>query len=719
MIVTIDLPTLSAVTLATSLLLPPALLAAGVVAGRVPGIDDWVRGAMAFVVGFALLMLRGQVSDLLSVVVANVLIVFGHSQVANGCRRFFRLPVTWRWDWALTAMVAIPVAIFTYAEPSRPARIFVVSLGIALCALVAAHSMLPAARADRSRSRHVLLGVSGLLGITALAMMARAFINLSFALGAEPDAATTTIEGLHLLIGSVTNLGVTAALPLLVALRVGSDLLESRRRLERIHEVGLLGFVEVEMSSGRADTSAVYDAIFGLTPDMPRTAAQWLDMIHPDDRSIGEARLRAFATADAPLPPFEYRILRGTDGQTRWIWSTSDRTLDAAGTVKQISTIVVDITDRKEAEIAMRKAHKATEAASLAKSEFLANMSHELRTPLHGVLGNAQLLADSPLEDDQRLCVDGVLDNARNLLVMVDDVLDHASLDTGTLSVVSETVDLPALLHRLRREFQPTATRRRLELTVLDLPVDAPSSIAADHRRMHQVLSDLLSNAFKFTDSGTVTLGVAVLDAGALPPAGGMRIFVRDTGIGIEAAAVDHLFDPFYQADASISRRHGGAGLGLSLAKRLVEMMGGGIGVESAPGAGSTFNLDFPHAGAGDAATELPAGFDARSLLEGALGDFELARTIAAGSAADLRGALAALESARAGHDATAAARAAHTLWTLCAPLGARSLAARMKAMEQELTDWTVHGREATLSVPHEAILALADAAERWAVENS
>ena len=254
-----------------------------------------------------------------------------------------------------------------------------------------------------------------------------------------------------------------------------------------------------------------------------------------------------------------------------------------------------DITARKENETQLAAARDAALVASRAKSEFLATISHELRTPLNGVVGPIELLLASPLDDAQHEQAAMVRESADQLLDLISQVLDFATMDAGALAIELDDFDCATLLEDVRVRCAPEAKRKGLAL-VCRLDDSVSWMLHGDARRLRQVLLHLVANAVKFTEHG----GIEVKAAQRGETAAGVEVDVRiaDTGIGIPPAQQSALFDAFTQADASTTRRYGGAGLGLAVARRLVALMGGDIGVNSAPGVGSTFwfTLTLPRA---------------------------------------------------------------------------------------------------------------------------
>ena len=243
---------------------------------------------------------------------------------------------------------------------------------------------------------------------------------------------------------------------------------------------------------------------------------------------------------------------------------------------------------------AMRQAGQAEAAreearrASLAKSTFLATMSHEIRTPMNGVLGMAQLLQGSDLSGLQRSQVDTLIKSGELLMVILNDILDLSKIDAGQMEIAKSPCDLRALLSEMETFWAPTAAERGLTLAV-DVHDAVPPFVALDPRRIRQVLFNLVGNALKFTKEGAVTITV---DRDRSTDA--LTFAVSDTGVGIAADDLPHLFQKFSQGDASDVRRFAGAGLGLAICRELSALMGGDVAVESQLGVGSTFRLSLP-----------------------------------------------------------------------------------------------------------------------------
>ena len=309
-----------------------------------------------------------------------------------------------------------------------------------------------------------------------------------------------------------------------------------------------------------------------------------LKLVAPEYMANSEAIVASmFANAEVDRSVRREHRVVGNNGVVMWLEGNPQIIRDASGEAVEIVTVLRDVTARRAIEDALIEATRVAEAATEAKSQFLANMSHELRTPLTSIIGFSSLLnqhgglPEAAAKYAARISIAG-----QGLLAVINDVLDFSKLEEGAVALDPHPCAVTDVIEDVQGLLSVQAGAKGLELSV-EFDADVPAWVMLDELRLRQVLQNLIGNAVKFTSQGGVSVKLSAPDYGRL------RVDVRDTGPGLTPEQQGRLFERFAQADASITRRHGGSGLGLSICRELVGLMGGQIGVESAIGQGATF----------------------------------------------------------------------------------------------------------------------------------
>lgn len=302
-------------------------------------------------------------------------------------------------------------------------------------------------------------------------------------------------------------------------------------------------------------------------------------------------------------------VNRKKSGELYWEEKNISPVTDGNGSITHFIATGRDVTERKRFETALQEARSSAEDAALAKSRFLAKMSHEIRTPLHAVLGYADLLSDSDPRADQMEFVNIMRTRGYDLLALVDDVLEYATLEADRTELKPAPLQLRPFSEDLLHAFGPMSRSRGIGLS-LSVASEVPAACLLDERRLRQVIGNLLSNGIKFTTKGTVSLEIHTSSVAKRGDEIGLAFVVADTGIGIHPSDHGSIFQAFQQSRGQDHSTFGGTGLGLSIASSLVELMGGSISLVSEPGAGSTFTVELPRVqvAASDSTVQTPVG---------------------------------------------------------------------------------------------------------------
>lgn len=357
-------------------------------------------------------------------------------------------------------------------------------------------------------------------------------------------------------------------------------LTEITERLRLALDSAEMGIWDIDANTGQVDWDDRMFALFGVEREQFANAyAAWKRGIHPDDRVRVAGEVTRTLRQEQTFVT-QYRVV-WPNGEIREIRAHAIVRRDASGKPTRMAGLNYDVTVHQRAEAALQRAKEEAEKTSQVKSQFVANMSHEIRTPLNGVLGCARLLLATELSPEQRELLTTIQSSGRTLRETLDEILDFSKLESAPPELEGVALALGVLLRETLAIHRAEATSKGL---AMELEVDPalPALVRGDATRLRQALSNLISNAVKFTERGSVHILVA--------PQGELVCFaVEDTGIGVAPHELERLFQPFSQADASTTRRFGGTGLGLWIVRRLALAMGGDSGYSARDGAGSRF----------------------------------------------------------------------------------------------------------------------------------
>ncbi|TKC62121.1 response regulator [Pedobacter hiemivivus] len=382
-----------------------------------------------------------------------------------------------------------------------------------------------------------------------------------------------------------------------VLLTVWHDITEQKYRTELIklnqillsetQELTHSGSWEADLVTGKNYWSDEAFRIFGLIPEKegPNTLS-FGRMIHPDDKETYK-RVVQNTIDDRVMSDFNLRIIL-SDGQIRYIRAIGKPLINESGEVTKLYGAIVDITAQKNAENELIMAKDLAEQAATAKSQFLATMSHEIRTPMNAVIGFTNLLLLKDPNPEQLEYLKVLKFSGDNLLVLINDILDFSKMEEGRVTFEMIDFSIPELLKNIRLSLLEKAKEKGLELK-LSIDEELSEAVMGDPVRLGQILTNLINNAIKFTSKGKVSISAFFVSRNKVQTI--IDFEVTDTGIGIPKDKMEFIFERFTQANADTNRKYGGTGLGLAITKRLIELQGGNIQVESTPEVGSSFKF--------------------------------------------------------------------------------------------------------------------------------
>ncbi len=371
------------------------------------------------------------------------------------------------------------------------------------------------------------------------------------------------------------------------------DLSEQRSRYTLATQAAGDGVWDWHILENTVFYSPTWKKQLGYLPDeLPDEFETWQKLLHPEDYERAHQVLYSYLENPGDFFELEFR-LRHKDGSYRWIHNRAATMVNLHGKPYRMLGVHRDITAQVILQQELVDARKRSEVASILKNNFLANMSHEIRTPMNGIIGFADLLNDPELEAEERSRYLKIInDNCSQLLNLMDDIVDISRIEANELKLQESRFSLIHLMHEIR-DFYLTY-RRNLHREKIEIRMVVPNEhhnpvVEADQFRLRQVISNLINNSLKFTHEGFVEFGYRPIQNNWI------HFYVKDTGIGIPAEKQQLVFERFRQSDESLTRKYGGSGLGLSISRGLVQLLGGDIWLESEVGRGSNFQFRVPY----------------------------------------------------------------------------------------------------------------------------
>jgi PAS domain S-box-containing protein len=351
------------------------------------------------------------------------------------------------------------------------------------------------------------------------------------------------------------------------------------------------GLWDWDLRSNEVYYSPVWMKILGYESDpLPLVLSTWSENVHPEDFVLAEQAIQSHLRGETPIYEHTHRM-KHQNGHYIWTFAKGKCLRDEGGKPYRLVGTITDITAKKEAEEELKMAKEAAEIANRTKSEFLANMSHEIRTPMNAILGFSDLLQSMTTDDRYQSYLQAIRSSGKTLMSLINDILDLSKIEAGKLQLSYEGINLRALMNDIQQIFSVKAAEKGIQL-LATVDESVPEAIAFDEVRLRQILFNMVGNAIKFTEQGHVSIQVS--SSWSANQKIQLVLQIQDTGIGIAPENQTRIFDIFTQSEGQSTRKYGGTGLGLTITRRLTEMLGGSIELTSELGKGSIFTLIFP-----------------------------------------------------------------------------------------------------------------------------
>jgi PAS domain S-box-containing protein len=389
--------------------------------------------------------------------------------------------------------------------------------------------------------------------------------------------------------------------------RAEEKLRESEMFLKETQIIARLGTYVLNIKDGSWSSSDILDSILGINSNDHKSTQSWTAVVHPEYQELIQNYFKDEVITNKCKFNKEYKIIRKKGKEERWVHGLGEILFNEDNMpIKMIGTIQ-DITERKQIEEELVIAKEKAEESDRLKSAFLANMSHEIRTPMNGILGFAELLKEPNLTGEEKLeFIDIIEKSGVRMLNIINDIIDISKIESGLMKVSLSETNINEKMKFIYTFFKPEAESKEIQLSHINSLPSKEIIIKTDQEKIYAILTNLVKNALKFTQTGTIEMGYSL--KAVKPKKAGMsgylfepyeiEFFVKDTGSGIDKEHIDIIFERFRQSSESLTRNYEGAGLGLSISKAFVEMLGGKIWVESEVGKGSTFYFTVPYNGA-------------------------------------------------------------------------------------------------------------------------